>query len=130
MQIHQQSSGNIQNSTHSTAEPHELCLVALPLKIFLQLLSCCFFTSLHLQPHQLLAYSPSLQPLLPPFFTPVTGTIQTAKACRFLFPLLSVSGWWGFSLSLLRQHLLFPCEQMLCNITKSSLCLTWLVKLV
>lgn len=28
---------------------------------------------------------------------------------------------WVFSP--LRQHLLFPCEQLLCNITKSSLCL-------
>lgn len=53
MQIYQQSSGKIQNSTCSRAEPHKLWLVAL-LKIFLQLLSCCFFTRAHLQAHQLL----------------------------------------------------------------------------
>lgn len=52
MQIYQQSSGKIQNSTHSMAEPHKLWLVAL-LKIFLQLLSCFFFTRAHLQPHRL-----------------------------------------------------------------------------
>lgn len=47
--------------------------------------------------------------------------LKTSNACRLLLPLLSV--WWGF-FSPLRQHLLFPCEQLLCNIIESSLCLS------
>lgn len=124
MQIYQQSSGNIQNSTHSMAEPHKLWLVALLLKIFLQLLSCCFFTRVHLQSHQRLAYSLRLQPFLPPLFTPIIRQDQNNKGMQILIP--STFSIWVvlfFSLSPLRQHLLFPCEQMLCNITKSSLCL-------
>lgn len=39
------------------------------------------------------------------------------------YPLFKIS----FFLVLLRQHSLFPCEQLLCNIIKSSLCLFNLV---
>jgi len=53
------------------------------------------------------------------FIHPYYVPIKTTNACRFLFPLLSVSGVFSPPL---RQHLLFPCEQLLCNIIKSSLC--------
>lgn len=89
MQIYQQSSGKIQNSTRSTAEPHKLWLVA-RLKNFLQLLSCFFFTRAHLQAH---GYCP--QPCLSspsPLLDSDLCQNQKTSACRLLLPLLSVSG--------------------------------------
>lgn len=94
MQIYQQSSGKIPNSTRSMAEPHKLWLVAL-LKIFLQLLSCFFFTRAHLQPHRLL---PAALPQLSfPFIDSDLCQDQNNKCMQTLTP-STFSIWRGFFL--------------------------------
>lgn len=119
MQIYQQSSGKIPNSTRSMAEPHKLWLVAL-LKIFLQLLSCFFFTRAHLQLHRLL---PAALPQLSfPFIDSDLCQDQNNKCMQTLTP-STFSIWRGFFLlygSILYFHV-NNCCTTLSNLPSASL---------